>query len=130
MESDVIAESGDILRLRQQIPADWIDSISFISVFNNKTWMETNLDGQTTLSSYLDMKSNSVSTPYSTPYSNSSTIETLWGVKDYRAGKHVIEDRHQNYLQEREGNPWTHSGILRRGSRKNRKFIQPNRMEA
>jgi hypothetical protein len=28
--------------------------------------METNLDGQTPLSSYLDMKSNLVSTPYST----------------------------------------------------------------
>jgi hypothetical protein len=31
-----------------------------------KEKMETNLDGQTPLSSYLDMKSNLVSTPYST----------------------------------------------------------------
>ncbi len=44
------------------------------------------------------------------------------GSKDYRSGKHT--------LQEREGNPWTHSGTLPRGPGKNRKFIQPNRMEA
>ncbi len=84
--------------------------------------MEPNLDGQTPLSSYLDMKSNLVSTPYSTQQQH---------LNDWNNGElKITASENTNALQEREGNPWTHSGTLRRGPGKNRKFIQSNRMEA
>ncbi len=93
-----------------------------------KLWrkMETNLDGQTPLSSYLDMKSNLVSTPYSTQQQHLS---------DWNNGELKITALENTWLTtsvrfaRRERNPWIHSGTLGRGPGKNRKFIQPNRME-
>jgi hypothetical protein len=70
-----------------------------------------NLYGQTPLSSYLDMKSNLVSTPYSTQQQH---------LNDWNNGELKITAPENTWvtmyaLQEREGNPWTHSGTLRRG---------------
>ncbi len=83
-----------------------------------KLWrkMETNLDEQTPLSSYLDMKSNLVSTPYSTQQQH---------LNDWNNGELKISATENMYLYallEREGNLWTHicwrtrSSIIRRAT--------------
>jgi hypothetical protein len=58
--------------------------------------METNLDGNFEIKFGIDSILDTAATPQRLKQ---------WGVKDYRSGKHVIDD-----LQEREGNPWTNSG--------------------
>jgi hypothetical protein len=78
--------------------------------------METILDGQTPLSSFLDMKSNMVSTPYSTQQQHLND----W--KNVELKFDVIDDFARKRREPLD--------TFWRGPGKNRKFIQPNRMEA